>query len=603
MSSAGRYYRTISHLTGRQLWHFTSKRLLGPLTASRQVRRSRVTPALRPADLRQLLPETRRRERLETLRTHRFSFLNRPFDVNGKLPWEEASLPLLWKMNLHYFDYADLAFVEPEETPLAERVIDMARDWVTTESEGKSAGWLPYSVSLRVVNWLKFLVRNPGRAARPETAFMLESLWEQADFLERNLEFEFGANHLLKNAKAMVFAGALLDAPEADAWHANGEEIVGREIERQILPDGGHYERSPMYHLQVLEDLLDLQALSRATGRALSISTRLDERIIDMARFTRAILHPDGEIPLFNDSALGIARPAGELLALAHRCEPVPPLPGMVALPATGYAAIHDTGRNDCLIFDCGPLGPDSNPAHGHCDVLSYELSLDGQRVVTDTGVSTYERGPERDYERSTAAHNTIRIDGQDQAEVWASFRVGHRPRVGPIEAEEVNGYHIVHATHFAYKHCGVIHARAIVHTPAGAWVVIDVLTGRGSHVVESFIHLHPGVRLEPIAGDESRDLRLRPSWRIEFGDRRVCLATLRSTPFSLEQTHYSPEFGIRQSRPTLRLRHQAILKPFFSSNFYAYAFVPEHASIPTVGVAGDSIAVDGQSFGFRVWG
>lgn len=632
MTSAGRYYRTISHLTGRQLWHFTAKRLLGPLTSSDRVRRSRVTPSLRPADPRQLLPETRRRERLEMLRTRRFSFLNRPFDVNGTLPWEEASLPLLWKMNLHYFDYADLAFTAPEETPLADRVVAMARDWAATERRGQGAGWLPYSVSLRVVNWLKFLVRNPGAAARPETAFMLDSAWEQSDFLARNLEFEFGANHLLKNAKALVFAGALLDAPEADGWQAKGEEILGREIERQILPDGGHYERSPMYHLQVLEDLLDLQALSRATGRALSISAMLEQRIAAMARFARAILHPDGEIPLFNDSALAVTRPTQELLALAEARSPkdtaAPPLQPATATPETtsnanavesprlalfadtGYAVIGEPASDSRLIFDCGALGPDSNPAHGHCDVLSYELSLYGQRVVTDTGVSTYERGPDRDYERSTAAHNTIRIDGEDQAEVWASFRVGRRPRVGGIEAEEVNGYRIARGAHFGYQRRGVVHARAIVLTPARAWVVIDVLTGRGTHSVESFIHFHPGVRLEPIAAvgspPEPRSgaiWTLAPQWTLHFGGHRIRLATLNADQSSLEQTSYSPEFGIRQTRPLLRLTGQATRRPFLVSNLYAYAFVPEGAPVPGIALAGEMIAIDEQGVGISIHG
>ena len=416
MSQAGLYYRTIRHLTPNQIWRLATKRLRPPLTSSGNGKR-RPAPSLKPADRRHLLPEARRQEHLAMLGANRFTFLNQTVDCSAGLPWEKESLPQLWKLHLHYFDYADASFSEPGELALLERLMAVARDWVARNKLGQGTGWMPYAVSLRAVNWLKFLVRNPDHAAQPETAFMLESLWVQTDFLARNLEFEFGANHLLKNAKTLVFAGALLDAPEADGWQAKGEEILGREIRRQILTDGGHYERSPMYHLQVLEDLLDLQALGRATACALSISELLEERIASMACFTRSILHPDGEIPLFNDSALGSARPARELLTLAEAWpsrETVSAAratvgasldsPDLTLLADTGYAVIRDRPSNSCLIFDCGPLGPDSNPAHGHCDVLSYELSLFGHRVETDTGVSTYERGPERDYERSTAA-------------------------------------------------------------------------------------------------------------------------------------------------------------------------------------------------------
>ncbi len=135
--------------------------------------------------------------------------------------------------------------------------------------------------------------------------------------------------------------------------------------------------------------------------------------------------------------------------------------------PDTGYGVIRSPESRSALIFDCGPLGPDYQPGHGHCDVLSYELSLHGQRVVVDTGVSTYEPGPERSYERSTAAHNTLRIDGEEQAEIWASFRVGRRPRVGQIRGGSNGGFRFLSGEHDAYRRLGVVHARTILlHAP-----------------------------------------------------------------------------------------------------------------------------------------
>jgi len=119
----------------------------------------------------------------------------------------------------------------------------------------------------------------------------------------------------------------------------------------------------------------------------------------------------------------------------------------------TGYATIRDNIARSFLIFDCGPLGPDYQPGHGHSDVLSYELTLQGQRVIVDTGVSSYEQGPERYYERSTAAHNTVRVDGLEQAEIWGGFRVGRRPAVSSIHCGEIEDSQFVRGTHFGYKH------------------------------------------------------------------------------------------------------------------------------------------------------
>ena len=81
-------------------------------------------------------------------------------------------------------------------------------------------------------------------------------------------------------------------------------------------------------------------------------------------------------------------------------------------------------------LIDVAEIGPSYLPAHGHADALTFELSLDGKRVVVDTGTQSYEDGPSRWAQRSTSAHITIEIDGQSSSEVWKSFRVGRRARV-----------------------------------------------------------------------------------------------------------------------------------------------------------------------------
>lgn len=227
--------------------------------------------------------------------------------------------------------------------------------------------------------------------------------------------------------------------------------------------------------------------------------------------------------------------------------------PEVTVLPDTGYGVIRDPCSQSCLIFDCGPLGPDYQPGHGHCDVLSYELSLHGQRVVVDTGVSTYEPCTERHYERSTAAHNTLRVDGEEQAEIWASFRVGRRPRVGQLGGGEIREFHFVRGVHYAYQHRGVIHSRMIVLTPGKCWVVIDLLRGKGNHLVESFIHFHPAVGIEILNNPTSSNLdREGTSWAVRFGEERYFLTTLGGGEVEAQQSWYAPEFGLRQRRTTL---------------------------------------------------
>jgi uncharacterized heparinase superfamily protein len=205
------------------------------------------------------------------------------------------------------------------------------------------------------------------------------------------------------------------------------------------------------------------------------------------------------------------------------------------------------------LIFDCGPLGPDYQPGHGHCDVLSYELSLHGQRVVVDTGVSTYKRGAGRLYERSTAGHNTLRIDGEEQAEIWAGFRVGRRPRVGRLEGGESNKLYFLEGVHYAYEHRGVIHSRMVALTPKNSWVVIDSLRGEGRHLVECFIHFHPVVQVEVLNDSTwgSSGMGGR-RWAIRFGKHQYFLTTHWAGNWTAQESWYAPEFGLRQPQTVL---------------------------------------------------
>ena len=144
------------------------------------------------------------------------------------------------------------------------------------------------------------------------------------------------------------------------------------------------------------------------------------------------VVFPDGAIPLFNDSAFGIAPSLAELNAYANRlfgytCSRPSDTTQIINKDASGLYGIR-TPR-DMIVMDCGDIGPAYQPGHTHCDFLSYELMLDGDRLVVDTGVYEYEPGEMRHYVRSTKAHNTIVVDDDEQSEIWGEFRVGRRAK------------------------------------------------------------------------------------------------------------------------------------------------------------------------------
>jgi len=359
---------------------------------------------------------------------------------------------------------------------------------------------------------------------------------------------------------ALVFAGLLLEGPAAAAWRRKGLQILRREIPEQFLADGGHYERSLLYHGVMLEDLLDLIVLAEAAGDLVPAAdlAQLRDRATAATRFFAELLYPDGDIPLFNDAAFGIAPAPARLLAYAARvlrldAGETAPADGAICAAASGYYGARQGG--DLLLIDCGPLGPDYQPGHGHCDLLSYELCYDGRRVVVDSGVFGYEVGELRSYCRSTAAHNSVRIDGEEQSEIWHAFRVGRRARV--LEARQESGPtepYVFTGAHDGYRRLpgGPVHERQLRFHRDGMLEVEDRVRGKEQHRLESFLHIHPDFDVVP----EDNGFVLRP----KGGGPAARLQVESDCRAALESGQFCPIFGLALENPVIVLRHQGSL-------------------------------------------
>lgn len=143
--------------------------------------------------------------------------------------------------------------------------------------------------------------------------------------MSRRLEYHLLGNHLLANAKALVFAGLFFSGGQADSWLRKGLKLLRAQLPEQILADGGHFERSPMYHAIILEDLLDLVNLAETYGHGAADWRTVVQR---MLRWLNAMSHPDGGIAFFNDAAFGIAPTLAELADYARRLGvSLPPIP------------------------------------------------------------------------------------------------------------------------------------------------------------------------------------------------------------------------------------------------------------------------------------
>jgi uncharacterized heparinase superfamily protein len=399
--------------------------------------------------------------------------------------WRQADAPQLWRFHLHYWDWAWGLAAEPDRAAARDMFALLWRSWQTSSTFGRGDAWLPYPAALRAWSWCG-LHRDLVAGSGLEEEFRRE-VAAHAGFLRRHLESDVGGNHLIKNLKALAGLGIFLGD---DALLRRALRLLTSQLAVQVLADGGHYERAPAYHCQVLADLIDLADLLSASGRPPAPALTL--AIARMRRWLGAVLAPDGGVPLLNDGY-----PVPGALVAALRPRPAPDVP-LLVLADTGLirAAVGEWH----LLADVGAPCPDELPAHAHADTLSCLVHVGGMPLLVDTGTSTYTAGPVRSYERSTAAHNTLEIDGANSTEVWGAFRAGRRARVyGPVARAEA-GEVTARAAHDGYRHLRgrPCHRRRWSLTSDGLQVD-DEVTGDGRHKVIVRWHLAQGsrVRLE----------------------------------------------------------------------------------------------------------
>jgi len=481
-----------------------------------------------------------------------FSFLNvtRRFDLE-RFDWAPPDVDKLWRYNLHYFEY-----LNEEGRSGASRAF-LIDSWIKKNPQGTPDAWESFPVSLRLVNWVKYFLSREVKDKIKGS--WLKSLYEQALWLERNIEYHLLANHYFKNGKALIFAGLFFASSDAERWLKKGLSIIGEELDEQILADGGHFERSSMYHSMILEDCLDLLNVMKGLkkGEQDGFREKLAAGAMKMSHFLRNMCHPDGKIALFNDSAFGIEAPPSDLIAYYSSLAGDTPRfsdDRCVSLQASGYFIMSPV-CGDRLFIDCGPIGPDYQPGHAHCDMLSIELSLKGKRVIVDSGCCGYEDAPIRRYNRGNAGHNSVTIDGENQSEVWASHRCARRAKPLYARLKEADHALIFEGAHDGYKklYGKPVHHRKIVWRLGGIDIE-DVMEGEGAHDIELRLHIHPDLKVGIVGGEAM----------IKDGDTILArIHPLLNGNMAIQNGWYCPEFGKKLSCAVLVSERKKVPLPF----------------------------------------
>ena len=463
-------------------------------------------------------------------------FLNHRGKVCCQQDWNNEKEEKLWLYNLHYFDDLN-SFGSQSRRPLQSHWLNK---WIDENPAIKGGnGWESYTLSLRIVNWTKAFLSGLETDDK-----ILNSLAQQADFLSQDLERHILGNHLFVNAKALIFAGIYLEGKEAEYWFQTGLDIYTKEIDEQVLPDGGNFELTPMYHVIMLVDLFDLINLWNAYPNKVnsSVVEKTKQVAIKMLGWLTIMSHNDGEISFFNDTTFGIAPKNLVVFEYATKLGLYSPMADSVPsenltlfnLQNSGYVVVKSDEYS--LIADLAQVGPSYQPGHAHADTLSYEFSLGNQRVFVNSGISVYGLNEERLRQRKTAAHNTVVVNKLDSSQVWSGFRVAKRASIlnrvlNPI----VNNRASFSAEHNGFKKQGVncVHHREWL-AEHGSITITDRVIGHYINAI-GYLHLHPDIEILNVSDDEIQ---------LASGDYNLYIKVC-GADVSIEDTTWHPEFGI----------------------------------------------------------
>jgi hypothetical protein len=454
---------------------------------------------------------------------------------------EVGDCKVTWELNRHqHLVTLAKAYRLTEDRRYADEIFGQWRHWDAENPYPFGINWVSsLEVAFRSLSWIWMYQLLEGTPVMPRE-FRKEWLRAQAlngRHIERYLSTYFSPNtHLVGEAVALLFLGMLCpEISRAEHWKSLGWEIVLREAQRQIQADGFHFEQSTYYHVYAIDFFLHAVVLASLNELAIPVEF---ETTIEKMMNALLLLGRAGAPPLLGDDDGGrlfdprrnrsqhLLDPLATGAVLFHRgdfkaaagelreetiwllgeqgvaewdlLQTQQPGRSCASLQSAGLHLLVTSNPTTQLLIDGGPQGAQSG-SHRHADALSVCLHSQGYGLLIDPGTFAYVGdGKERDLFRSTAMHNTLRVDGESQSEPAGPFAWKQFTRA---KAEQwINGEHfdLFVGSHDGYGHLAspVVHQRWVFSSKSGFFLVRDLAQGSGKHRLDIDWHLGPEMRM-----------------------------------------------------------------------------------------------------------
>jgi hypothetical protein len=530
--------------------------------------------------------------------------------INPLDPAVVGDSKIVWELNRHqWIVRLAQAWTLTGDERYAEACTGSIDAWLDANPPAAGINWASsLEVSYRLISWCwtLLLLRDVPTLSGEWVMKVLAAIEVHAAHVKRYLSYYFSPNtHLTGEALGLFYAGVLLrEFHDAPRWREVGSRILLTESRRQITADGVHFEQSTCYHRYTLEIYLHFLVL--AEQNAVPVPPAIVDCVRQMVDFLLAVRQPDGSIPVIGDADGGALLPlsrrslsncggvfataaamfdrpdfawaakglAPEVLWLLgteglqrfDALRPAAPVgPASRVFPAGGYAVLRDTwgGDGHQMIVDIGPLGCPVSSGHGHADLLSVQCAAFGEPFLVDPGNYCYTTESEwRDYFRSSAAHNTVVVDGQSQSEPAGPFGWLRRPRVRLREWHSTPELDFVDAEHDAFRAGtdAIVHRRRVLFVKPRYWIVVDDLIGTSQHQINLTFQFAPmQVTLGPNRWARAQSPSGRVLWVGPFTSAAL-RTTLKSGEVHPIRGWISQDYGERQPAPTLTYSATAAL-------------------------------------------
>ncbi len=510
----------------------------------------------------------------------------------------------VWELNRHHHLVTLVkAYYLTDDEKYAQAVCEQLERWIEENPLGFGVNWTSsLELALRIINWSWVLLFLQGSNSISQSLFtkLCKSVHSQAAYIDRHLsKFSSANNHLVGEAAGLFFAGTCFPFfEESQHWQTKGLNIVNEQIPLQIYEDGTPAEQTIEYLTFLMG--FNFQVIRLARLNDLQIPRVWFERIKRVDEFITAIMIEDGSFPTIGDGddawvvrlddSDGVSRLKSlrSLIALelgldklpykdetafwlygetaVHQVHETQETPKSKIFPTGGLAVLRSDDY--LLTFDCGPLGYLETAAHGHADALSITLSKGNQPFLIDPNTFAYQEGYEwRDYFRSTSAHNTVVIDGQNQSQLKGAFLWGEKAECQIMDWNTNDALDFVVANHDGYQSRGVIHQRKVEWQKPHQLTITDEIQGNSIKDITLYWHFPHDAQLEKI--ENGYEILINSeSFQIDlsdFSDWKSEIIIGESAPIQGWQSFH---YGHRTPSPVLKISNNLALPVRITTNF-----------------------------------